>query len=115
MPLEQLQQLTAVSLAEPFSYYSDFRGSVELRQALSSRLYSDLGISTDSDHILVTSGVKHALQLIAQSLLQPGDAIAVEGPSYLYAMNVLSSAGLRLVKLPVDKNGLNPDLAGACA
>ncbi|QYR23351.1 PLP-dependent aminotransferase family protein [Paenibacillus sp. sptzw28] len=110
MPLELLEQrLPELNLSEPFSYYCSFKGDAGLRRTISQRLQAEAGILTDPEHLLISAGVKHSLHLICHTLLQPGDAIAVEGPSYLYSMNVLSSAGLRLVKLPIDSQGLNPE------
>ncbi|WP_282938720.1 PLP-dependent aminotransferase family protein [Paenibacillus sp. RC67] len=110
MPLELLKQLTSeIDFSLPFSYYANFKGDFGLRETLSHFLKTNLSITAEPNHILITAGVKHALHLIANTLLQPGDAIAVEGPSYLYGMQVFSPAGLRMVKLPVDKYGLIPE------
>jgi GntR family transcriptional regulator of abcA and norABC len=110
MPLEWLQKLTAeVDFSQPYSYFSDFRGDLGLRQALSAFLAANMHIQSEPEQILITAGVKHSLHLIAHTLLQPGDAIAVEGPSYLYALQVFAAAGLRMVKLPVDEHGLLPE------
>jgi DNA-binding transcriptional MocR family regulator len=59
---------------------------------------------------MITAGVVHSLHLIAAALLEPGDVVAVEGPSYLYATRVFGDSGLRMVKLPVDRGGLIPEL-----
>ncbi|GAA4874425.1 PLP-dependent aminotransferase family protein [Paenibacillus vulneris] len=110
MPLDLLHQLASeIDFSLPFSYYANFKGDFELRQALSELLQSHLNLTADPSQILITAGVKHALHLISHTLLQPGDAVAVEGPSYLYGMQVFSPAGLRMVKLPVDKYGLIPE------
>lgn len=110
MPLELLKQLASeIDFSIPFSYFSSYRGEFGLRDTLSHFLKTNLGIAAEPDQIMITAGVKHALHLIATTMLQPGDAVAVEGPSYLYGMQVFSPAGLRMVKLPVDENGLIPE------
>ncbi|WP_079914191.1 aminotransferase class I/II-fold pyridoxal phosphate-dependent enzyme [Paenibacillus sp. 32352] len=84
MPLDLLHQLASeIDFSLPFSYYANFKGDFELRQALSELLQSHLNLTADPSQILITAGVKHALHLISHTLLQPGDAVAVEGPSYL--------------------------------
>jgi GntR family transcriptional regulator of abcA and norABC len=110
MPLEWLQNLAKdLNFAQPYSYFSDFRGDLALRQTLSAYLSAKLQIESEPEQQLITAGVKHSLHLIAHTLLQPGDAVAVEGPSYLYALQVFSTAGLRMVKIPVDEYGLIPE------
>ncbi|MGF7030315.1 DNA-binding transcriptional MocR family regulator [Paenibacillus mucilaginosus] len=110
MPLHLLQELAMeVDYSCPFSYHDDFRGDLGLRTTLADTLQAEQGITVTPEHLLITSGVKHSLHLIAHTLLQPGDAIAVEGPSYLYAMGVFPAAGLRMVRLPVDSGGLIPE------
>ncbi|WP_256760545.1 PLP-dependent aminotransferase family protein [Cohnella sp. WQ 127256] len=109
MPMELLRGLSKDMDFKPFSYHTDLRGDWDLRKALSEFLLSTQQIRTEPANVLITSGVKHSLSLIARTLLRPGEAIAVEGPSYLYAMQVFTEAGLRMIKLPVDENGLIPE------
>lgn len=42
-------------------------------------------------------------------MLKPGDAIAIEDPSYCYSLPMFKSAGLKIFRLPVDQHGMNPD------
>jgi GntR family transcriptional regulator, regulator for abcA and norABC len=42
-------------------------------------------------------------------LLKPGDAVAIEDPSYCFSLPLFQSAGLRTFLLPVDQHGINPD------
>ncbi len=62
-----------------------------------------------TDNVLITSGGQQAFHLIAQCLLQPGDGIAIESPSYLYSLRLFTSAGIRLYPIPVDHDGLIPE------
>ncbi|MCZ8520692.1 MULTISPECIES: aminotransferase-like domain-containing protein [Paenibacillus] len=110
MPLELLRELAEeADYGRAFSYHDDFRGGAELRGTLADLTLAGHGISASPEHLVITAGVKHSLHLIAHTLLEPGDAIAVEGPSYLYAMGVFSAAGLRMVRLPMDREGLIPE------
>lgn len=110
MPLQELRELAAqVDYSKPFTYLTDLRGDSDLRQTLSAFLLEQLSIQADPNELMITSGVAHSLHLISNYLLQPGDAIAVEGPSYLYAMRIFADAGLRMYQLPVDQEGLIPE------
>ncbi|RNB89842.1 PLP-dependent aminotransferase family protein [Brevibacillus fluminis] len=84
-------------------------GDPALRLSLCDYMREEHGIVATPDQILITSGAQQALHLITQCLLSPGDAIALEGPSYMYSLGVFPSAGLRLFRLPVDADGLEPE------
>jgi GntR family transcriptional regulator, regulator for abcA and norABC len=109
MPLDLLKTLsTQLDFTQPYSYHDDLLGDIRLRGTLIKHLAKQ-EIQTAAQQLLITSGVKHSLHLIAHTLLQPGEAIAVEGPSYLYALQVFTAAGLRMVKIPMDAEGLIPE------
>jgi GntR family transcriptional regulator / MocR family aminotransferase len=55
----------------------------------------------------VTSGSQQALDLIARTLLQEGDAIWVEDPGYFGARWAFQRAGLRVIPTAVDSDGLD--------
>lgn len=67
------------------------------------------GIQATESSILITSGSQQSLYLITQCLLSPGDAVAIEDPSYHYSLPMFQSAGLRLVRLPADEEGILPE------
>jgi GntR family transcriptional regulator/MocR family aminotransferase len=58
--------------------------------------------------VIVVNGSQQALDLIARVLLEPGDPVAVEDPSYQGTTEVLRAAATRLIPVPVDEQGLDP-------
>ncbi|NIK67252.1 PLP-dependent aminotransferase family protein [Paenibacillus sp. BK720] len=93
---------------EPLGY-GDPQGYVPLRSAIARFLQEQRGIQATDDSILVTSGSQQSLYLITQCLLSPGDAIAIENPSYCYSLPMFQSAGIRLFGLPVNEDGVDPE------
>lgn len=89
--------------------YDHPQGSNTLRNTLTKHVKENCGIDTSPSQILITSGAQQALHLIVQCLLKPGDAIAIEDPSYNYNLTIFKSAGIQIHTLPVDKEGVNPD------
>jgi len=83
-------------------------GLPELRCAIAARLEAR-GLPTRDDQILITSGAQQAIGLVAQLFLQKGDAVALESPTYLGAIDIFSNAGAHLVPLPVGDHGIRPD------
>lgn len=84
-------------------------GNEILRNTLTKHVKKSRGIETNPSSILITSGAQQALHLIVQCLLKPGDAIAIEDPSYNYNLPIFKSAGIKIHYLPVDKDGMNPE------
>ncbi|NRF69653.1 PLP-dependent aminotransferase family protein [Aquincola sp. S2] len=89
--------------------YGDPAGDPGLRQALSRRLDGELGIAADPGQIVTTLGATHALDIVARTLLQPGDAVLVDEPGWAVEFARLTRLGMRLLPVPRGPNG--PDLA----
>lgn len=89
--------------------YAHPKGNPDLREDLAVHLLEQYGIAASPEEILITSGAQQGLHLISQCLLSPGDAIAMEGPSYFYSLPLFISAGLRLYRLPMDREGIVPE------
>ncbi len=83
-------------------------GLPELRQAIARRMAAR-GVPTQEDQLLVTSGAQQAIGLVASLMLQKGDAVVVESPTYLGAMDVFTNAGAHLVPLAVGERGVRPE------
>ncbi|MDP9867416.1 MULTISPECIES: MocR-like transcription factor YczR [Streptosporangium] len=84
-------------------------GIAPLRQAIAAR-YTERGLATRPEQILVTSGAQHALHLVAEMLLPAGDAFLMESPTYPHAMDVARARGARIVPVGVPDDGWHLDL-----
>ncbi|MFJ1972905.1 PLP-dependent aminotransferase family protein [Streptomyces sp. NPDC087903] len=87
--------------------YSTTEGEPALRTALAERT-SARGLPTAADDILVTTGSQQALSLLATALLEPGDTVLVESPCYLAALQAFGLAGARVLPVPGDADGVDP-------
>lgn len=85
--------------------YEEPKGLLPLREQIAHYL-NRTGISASPSSILIVSGALQALQLISVGLLHKGSAVLTEKPSYLNSLNVFQSAGMRLVGIPLDKEGM---------
>lgn len=88
--------------------YSTTEGDPALRARVAERLTAR-GLETGPEDLLITSGSQQALTLIAAVMLEPGDRILVEDPSYLAALQAFQLAGAVPVPVPCDDEGLLPD------
>src|SRR5687767_5767899 len=94
--------------------YSTTEGDPALRAAVAARL-TGRGLPTGAGELLITGGSQQALTLIATLLLEPGDTVLVEEPSYLAALQAFQLAGADVVPVPCDEEGIDPDAAAALA
>ena len=88
--------------------YSTTEGHPPLREWI-ARLETSRGTPTAADQVLVVSGSQQALDLIAKVLVDPGDAVLVEAPSYPGALQALAHCAARCVAVPADAGGLRTD------
>lgn len=83
------------------------QGLLELRNQLSTKL-AQAGIHAAADQIVTTFGVTHAIRMICQVILRPGDRVVIEDPSYMVQQTQLRDAGAELLAVPRRHDG--PDL-----
>jgi len=89
--------------------YGATEGYEPLREMI-ARHIARYGIKAKSENVLITSGSQQALDLIGKLLLNPGDRVLVEAPTYLGALQAFSVYGADYVSVPSDDVGLRSDL-----
>jgi 2-aminoadipate transaminase len=82
--------------------YGAVEGLLELRQAIASRLSTDR-LSLGPENVLITTGSLQAVELIGKALIDPGDVILAEYPTYLGALDAWLPRQPRYSELPYDK------------
>jgi GntR family transcriptional regulator/MocR family aminotransferase len=109
-PMAQWSRLSAKHWRQPRDLvlgYPDFLGYEPLRRAIASHLRANRGIECDWRQVFVVAGAQHAFQLIAATLIDPGEKVWFENPGAIGARNILIAAGADLVPVPVDEAGLD--------
>ena len=106
MPWIRLTGRHVRAMATPSLDYAPPQGHDGLRRALSAYLGVSRGIDCSAGQIFITAGYRGALDLICRTLLRAGDTGWFEDPGYIHARRVLEHAGMRLVPVPVDDDGL---------
>jgi GntR family transcriptional regulator / MocR family aminotransferase len=89
--------------------YGDRRGFTPLRETIAYILASQ-GLQTSPENILITAGSQQALALVSQLLLEPGDTILVESPTYGGALDLFRALNFRIISIPMDEHGMRVDL-----
>ncbi len=89
--------------------YGSTAGLQDLRQVLAERLEGqDIAAPVRPEHIVLTSGSQQLLFLITDVLVDAGDIVIVEDPTYFVYMGLLQSAGARTVGVATDDDGIVP-------
>jgi DNA-binding transcriptional MocR family regulator len=81
--------------------YEHIQGNEELRKQIVRQAFN-WGGTPDKDDIIVTAGAVEALSLCVKAITKPGDAIAIESPTYFAIFQVMESHGLKVVEIPTD-------------
>ncbi len=92
---------------ELLQYYPG-RGYPPLREFLAGYLLR-FGLEVRPEEILIVNGSQQGFDLVARTLLDPGDLVAIEEPSYPRAMQVFRAFGAQLLPIPMMDGGLDPD------
>ena len=119
LPVEATACVTSDMLSEPAEgrralQYGTTRGDKSLRRQLLAFLEREDGLPRgqfDSlfDQMIVTTGSQQLLYLIAEALLDPGDIVLVESPTYFVFLGVLETFGARVIGIEIDEGGLRVD------
>jgi 2-aminoadipate transaminase len=89
--------------------YTPCEGIPSVREYLIDRQEQLQGRRPERAELMVTSGGMECLALMCQALIDPGDAIVVEAPSYLGALMAFAGAEADLVAISMDDDGLRVD------
>ena len=112
MPVDEFARAMKRTLAERGAEalsYGPTAGYAPLREAIARDMRRQ-GADCTASSILVTNGSQQAIELAMRTLVDRGDPVLVEEPTYTGVNSVLSALGARPVGVPVDEEGLRPDL-----
>lgn len=89
--------------------YSTTAGLPQLRQYIADRYNKKHGLNIAADDIIITTGSQQALDLIGKVLLNKGDGVIVEKPTYLAAIQAFSIQQASFYPVDLGEDGLDPE------
>ncbi len=111
LPRERIAEAAAAALTDPASVqYSETGGLARLREVVAAHESGRCDRAIGASRVVVTTGSQQALDLLARVLLDPGDAVVVEDPAYVGALQVFQAAGAALHTVPLDADGMRVDV-----
>jgi 2-aminoadipate transaminase len=111
-PTDELDEIAARLVREDAAValqYTPCAGIRSVREYLVDRQEQLQGRRPGADELIVTSGGMECIALMCQALIDPGDAIAVEAPTYLGALMAFGGAEADVVAVDMDDDGLRVD------
>lgn len=90
--------------------YGNETGLQSLRERLAQYLGEARGLACDPQQIIVVASTLQAVNLVAHTLLDPGDKVAVEDPGHAQAIATLRTAGQEVLPVPLDACGMRLDV-----
>ena len=89
--------------------YGITEGYLPLREAVKARIKRIENIGTENDDLIIVSGGQQGIELSIKVLVNEGDTVIVEEPSFIGATNAFRSYGARLAGVPVREDGMDMD------
>lgn len=109
-PVKPLAEISAKLMAEnPILalQYSTTEGYTPLRDHLRTYMREKHNTGRDFDDILITSGAQQIMDLFTKSILNEGETVLTEAPSFIGTLNDFRSYRAKLVGIPMDTDGMN--------
>jgi 2-aminoadipate transaminase len=120
LPVAEVRQAFNELFASPESaraalQYGTTPGLLPLRQKLLERYAAEDGLAAETlplgvDDLIVTNGSQQLLYMLGEVLLDPGDVVITEAPSYFVFHAVLASRGAEVIGIPMDDHGMRTDV-----
>lgn len=89
--------------------YGEPAGYLPLREAIARHIGVSRGMEITAEDVTIVNGAQQGLDIVARTLLAPGDCVALEDPGYRMVRWLFESMGTRIRYVPVDQNGLVVD------
>ena len=87
--------------------YGVTEGYTPLREHLRSYMKEKHNVGGGDDDILITSGAQQVMDLLTKTLLNEGDTVLCEAPSFIGSLNTFRSYRAKLVGIPMEEDGLD--------
>lgn len=89
--------------------YGTTEGYTPLREQTKKRLMEKYQTGTEADDVIITTGGQQTISLFTQTMINRGDVVVCEEPSFIGALNAFRSFGAQLKGVPMDEEGMRMD------
>jgi GntR family transcriptional regulator/MocR family aminotransferase len=107
--MREYRSLSRKFYGKNYLKYGSSKGSEHLRISISNYLSNTRGLTASAENILLTKGSQMGIYLASQLILNPSDTIAVGMSNYFFADSTFRHAGANLLRIPIDRTGMDID------
>ena len=107
--LKQSMERVIYQFGDEVFQYSSTEGYRPLREWVAERYRDEYGMDVQADDVLITTGSQQALDLMGKVLINPGDALAIEEPGYLGAIQAFTVFEPHFCPVPLLDDGIDLD------
>ena len=90
--------------------YGHFQGTLRSREAVVYRMEKRCVENINPDNIVMTAGSTSAMDAIVRILMEPGDTMIIEAPTFMGCLDSVKNWGFNLVEVPIDADGIRIDI-----
>jgi len=111
-PVPEIKEVVNYIMEQEYAsalQYGSTQGYDKLLRFLAERS-KNYGIQATAENLLITSGSQQGLDLLARLLLDPGDEVIVESPTYLGALGPFDNIRVKFTEVPMDDDGIRVDV-----
>lgn len=112
-PAKELSELATETFSKEAAsalQYGITEGYAPLRRQVSERIKTKYNIGTEDDDLIITSGGQQGIDTATKCLINEGDTVICENPSFIGALNTFRSYKANLVGIPMDDQGMKLDM-----
>ncbi len=108
---EAIQHAATKAMADGITKYTPAPGFLALREAVAEKVTRENGFKVAPDEVIITCGAKHAIYLMLQTLVDPGDVVLVLTPAWVSYGPMIELCGAKMHPLPLlEEDGYRPNL-----
>ena len=111
-PVKEIAQVShdlVLKEGQKLLQYATTEGRPTLREKIAKRMTEKYGTPVDMNDILITTGSQQCLDFAGKLVLDPGDVVLCESPSYLGALNAFNAYQPVFKEVPTDGEGIIPE------
>jgi aspartate aminotransferase len=97
---DNIKRVAIAALEKGMTKYAPTPGDKAAREAIARKLTVENGVETSFEQVTVTAGAKHAIYLVLQVMVEPGDEVVLPTPAWVSYRPLIELAGGRCVEVP---------------
>jgi signal peptidase I len=109
LPFSALAEYTKEIANRDILSQTPVAGNEELRQNIAD-LLSKEGIKCSSEELMILTGSQQGIDIVARILIQPGDVVVVEAPTYFLALQTFKTVGAHIIEVPILYRGSDKEM-----